>query len=113
MSWKVELPEILYRLRLFICPSFKIEIELNQNSFFSFSLAFFFPLIMYTKQMQSSDFLDAVTGCRENIIPAIASTNAIISAACALDTLKIVTGCTKNLRNYVTYVRCRSDLLFL
>ena len=43
-------------------------------------------------------------GVTKNIIPAIPSTNAIIAAACVIETLKIATMCAKGMNNYMMYV---------
>lgn len=42
-------------------------------------------------------------GTVKNIIPAIASTNAIIAASCCNEALKLITNCNPILSNYMTY----------
>ena len=43
-------------------------------------------------------------GVVKNIIPAVASTNALISAACVLECLKLLTGCNKRMDNYMQFL---------
>ena len=43
-------------------------------------------------------------GVIKKIIPAVASTNALISAACVNECIKILTGCNDRLQNYMQYL---------
>ena len=47
--------------------------------------------------------LSLTQGVVKNIIPAIPSTNAIVSAACALEVLKMATMCSQGCDNYMMY----------
>lgn len=43
-------------------------------------------------------------GVTKNIIPAIASTNALISAACVNECMKLLTGCNSRVDNYMQWL---------
>ena len=42
-------------------------------------------------------------GVIKHIIPAVASTNAVVAAACALEVVKVMTACAEPLKNYIYF----------
>ena len=55
-------------------------------------------------------------GVTKNVIPAIASTNALIAAATCNEAFKILTGCNPHLSNYMlykggTFIGCETEVL--
>ena len=55
-------------------------------------------------------------GVTKNVIPAIASTNALVAAATCNEAFKILTGCNPHLSNYMlykggTFIGCETEVL--
>lgn len=70
---------------------------------FSYRYVFLIILIRIIRDFFKILFSRLVQGVLKNIIPAVASTNAVIAASCATEVFKLATSCYENLKTYMVF----------